>query len=80
MLNTSIERRNVFVRGHRTSLSLMPEMWSSLIEIARREEIAVDELVETIDEERGEGSLTAAVRVFCLAYWRDLSETLDRSK
>lgn len=62
--------RNVSIRGRRTSLRLEPAMWDALAEIARRERMTVHALCTAIDERRRESSLTAAIRVFALSYFR----------
>jgi predicted DNA-binding ribbon-helix-helix protein len=62
---------NIVVNGHRTSMRLEPEMWSALSEIARAEGMGMNELVSTIATSGGRnGSLTSAVRVFIMGYFR----------
>ncbi len=63
--------RNVTVSGRRTSLRLEPSMWEALGEVCRREGVSASELCSEIDRKRRRGSsLTAAVRVFLLVYFR----------
>jgi len=45
-------------------------MWDALEEICRREEMSQHELCATIDERRRASSLTAAIRVFIVMYFR----------
>ncbi len=45
-------------------------MWDSLTEICRREEMTVHELGGLIDGRRRASSLTAAIRVFIVTYFR----------
>jgi predicted DNA-binding ribbon-helix-helix protein len=61
---------NVVVNGHRTSIRLEPEMWSALSEIALSEGIRVNEMVSQVASKSRTGSLTSAVRVFIMAYFR----------
>lgn len=61
---------NVVVNGHRTSIRLEPEMWSALTEIAATEGLRINELVSKIANRARIGSLTSAVRVFIMAYYR----------
>lgn len=69
--DSTLVSRNVTVGGRRTSLRLEPDMWDALKEIAERELMHVSDLCSLIDARRGpETSLTAAVRVFLLAYFR----------
>lgn len=61
---------NVIVAGRRTSVRLEPVMWDALQDIARRERISVHDLVTDIDRHRSESSLTAAIRVFIVNFYR----------
>jgi predicted DNA-binding ribbon-helix-helix protein len=68
---SSLVARNVTVAGRRTSVRLEPSMWEALREISRRESKSVNELVTEIDQRRAASSLTGAIRVFLLGYFRD---------
>lgn len=67
---STLINRNIVVAGHRTSMRLEPEMWDALTEICAREKCSVKEICTLIDSSRGSSSLTSAVRVFILAYFR----------
>lgn len=67
---TSLVIRNVIVEGRRTSIRLEPEMWRSLQEICKRERCTVHDIATMVAAERTNGSLTAALRVFVMAYYR----------
>ncbi len=67
---STLINRNIVVAGHRTSMRLEPEMWDALTEICAREKCSVKEICTLIDSSRGSSSLTSAVRVFVLAYFR----------
>jgi predicted DNA-binding ribbon-helix-helix protein len=67
---STLVSRNVSIRGRRTSLRLEPAMWDALAEIARRERMTVHQLCAAVDGRRQESSLTAAIRVFALTYFR----------
>jgi predicted DNA-binding ribbon-helix-helix protein len=67
---STLVNRNVQVGPRRTSLRLEPAMWDALEEICRREEITQHELCRMIDERRRASSLTAAIRVFIVNYFR----------
>lgn len=67
---STLVSRNVTVNGKRTSLRLEPLMWEALAEIAQRENRHVNELVSMVEERRTASSLTAAVRVFIVRYFR----------
>lgn len=62
--------RNVNVGNRRTSIRLEQEMWSAVNELCQREGMTVHELCSMIDRARGESSLTAALRVFVVVYYR----------
>ena len=67
---STLVNRNVFVGRRRTSLRLEPAMWDALAEICRREDLNLHELCALIDERRRASSLTAAIRVFVVNYFR----------
>lgn len=67
---STLVNRNIFVGERRTSLRLEPVMWDALAEICRREEMSLHELCGLIDSRRRASSLTAAIRVFILTYFR----------
>jgi predicted DNA-binding ribbon-helix-helix protein len=68
---SSLVARNVVVDGRRTSVRLEPAMWDAVREIAEREGKTVNALVTDIDRQRRESSLTAAIRVYALVYFRE---------
>jgi predicted DNA-binding ribbon-helix-helix protein len=67
---STLVNRNVFVGTRRTSLRLEPAMWDALMEICRREEMTIHQLCALVDERRRASSLTAAIRVFIVTYFR----------
>ena len=67
---STLVSRNVSVNARRTSLRLEPPMWDALEEIARRENMTIHQLCTQVDARRHESSLTAAIRVFTLSYFR----------
>ena len=72
---SSLVIRNIVVAGHRTSVRLEPVMWDALHDIARRLRVTVHDLVTVIDRERSASSLTAAIRVYIVDFYR--SAALD---
>src|SRR5262245_868928 len=67
---SSLVIHNVVVAGHRTSVRLEPLMWDALRDIARQERATINELVTEIDRERTASTLTAAIRVYIVDYYR----------
>jgi predicted DNA-binding ribbon-helix-helix protein len=72
-LMSTLVSRNVNLQDRRTSVRLEPAMWEALDEICRREERSIHDLVSLIDRQRRESKLTAAIRVFVMAYYRAAS-------
>ena len=62
-------KRSVSIKGHRTSLSLEPEFWAALKEIAGARGMSLAALIAEIDRARGDApsaNLSSALRVFVL--------------
>lgn len=62
----TIRKRSVIVAGHRTSVSLEPEFWTALRDIAERRGLSINALVAEVDKGRS-GNLSSALRVFVLS-------------
>jgi predicted DNA-binding ribbon-helix-helix protein len=69
-IDAGLVPRNVTVAGKRTSVRLEPETWDALHEIARRERVSVHDVCTIVSQRRTRSSLTAALRVFVLGYFR----------
>ncbi len=71
---STLVSRNVTVLGRRTSVRLEPEMWTALREIARRESCKIHDVCSLIQMRKNpDTSLTAAIRVFLMLYYRAAS-------
>jgi predicted DNA-binding ribbon-helix-helix protein len=57
-------KRSLAIAGHRTSISLEAPFWDGLKAIATEKRLSVAALVAAIDAERGEASLSSAIRLF----------------
>jgi predicted DNA-binding ribbon-helix-helix protein len=66
---TTLVSGNVTIAGRRTSMRLEPEMWAALKAICARERLSIHAVCTLIDERRGEGGLTSAVRTFMVKYY-----------
>ncbi len=64
------KKRSLTLKGHRTSISLEDAFWSALNDIASKQTKSISELVETIDETRGEAGLSSTIRIYILQYYR----------
>lgn len=68
---STLVSRNVTIAGHRTSVRLEPQMWQALSDICRRECRSVHDICTLIaGRKHPRTSLTAAIRVFIMAYFR----------
>ena len=68
---TTLVSRNITVMGRRTSVRLEPEMWRALNEIADREKCTIHDICTLIKMRKNPmTSLTAAIRVFLMLYFR----------
>lgn len=67
---SSLVNRNVMVGDRRTSIRLEPELWDALHDICRREKRSMKDLCTLVDSTSRAGSLTSAIRVFILNYYR----------
>ena len=68
---SSLVSKNVTISGRRTSVRLEPEMWAALKEISEREQCSVHDICSLISLRKNENtSLTAAIRVFLMLYFR----------
>lgn len=70
-LKSTLVSRNITVSGKRTSIRLEPEMWKSLKDIAQREACSIHDLCSLIGLRKNKRtSLTAAIRVFLMLYFK----------
>ena len=68
---STLVSKNVTILGRRTSVRLEPEMWSALRDIARREGCSSHDICSLINiRKNSHTSLTAAIRVFLMLYYR----------
>lgn len=68
---SSLVSKNITILGRRTSVRLEPEMWKELKNISKRETCSIHDLCSLICIRKAENSsLTAAIRVFLMLYFR----------
>ena len=68
---TTLVSRNITVMGRRTSVRLELEMWNALKEIADREYCTIHDICTLVKMRKNPAtSLTAAIRVFLMLYFR----------
>ena len=63
-------KRSLILNGHNTSVSLEDLFWEELKNIAKEEELSINQLVATIDESRNfeKSGLATALREFVLTH------------
>lgn len=70
-VKSSLISRNITILGKRTSVRLEPEMWLAMKDIAKREKCTSHDLCSLISlRKRPNTSLTAAIRVFIMLYFK----------
>lgn len=78
---SSLVSRNVTIGVHRTSVRLEPDMWNGLREICRREHVTIHDIATVVAIRKPlNSSLTAAIRVFVMAYFRSAATEEGHSR
>jgi len=78
---SSLISKNITINGRRTSVRLEPEMWQALSDIAGRERCTIHQLCSLIQVKKARNSsLTAAIRVFLMLYYRAAATEEGHSK
>lgn len=68
---SSLISKNITIFNRRTSVRLEPEMWDALKDISVREQCTVHDICSLVYVRKGKDtSLTAAIRVFLMLYYR----------
>jgi predicted DNA-binding ribbon-helix-helix protein len=67
---SSLVIHNIVVGRHRPSVRLEPVMWDALQDIAHQQGVSLHDLVTDINRERSASSLTAAIRVYIVDFYR----------
>lgn len=63
-------KRSLAISGHRTSITLEDAFWDGLKQAAREQNKPLAMLVAEVDAARQSASLSAALRVFVLCYFK----------
>lgn len=71
---SAIIKRSIELNGHKTSVSLEDEFWTSLRSIAHAQNISLPALLQIIDQNREGANLSSAIRVHVLSYFRTHAE------
>ena len=70
-MKASIIERSIVVAGHNRIVGLEEAFWKALEEIAGGRDVTLSDLVAIIDGDRQHASLSSAIRVFVLGFYRD---------
>jgi predicted DNA-binding ribbon-helix-helix protein len=77
VMKSLVAKRSIVVAGHKTSVSLEEEFWEGLKEIAGKRDMTLSALVGTVDEQRQQGNLSSALRLFVLEFYRSRASKIE---
>ena len=69
-MKSPVVKRSIVVAGHKTSVSLEEAFWNGMKEISSQRNMTLSELVGEIDNNRQQGNLSSAIRLFVLDYFK----------
>ena len=72
-MSSTVKKRSIIIDGHKTSISLEDNFWTSLKHIARARRTTVSDVIASLDAARENGNLSSAIRVFVLAHYRAMA-------
>ena len=79
-MKSQVAKRSIVVAGHKTSVSLEEAFWNGMKEISGLRNMTLSELVGEIDNNRQQGNLSSAIRLFVLDYFKNRALGLQESK
>jgi predicted DNA-binding ribbon-helix-helix protein len=77
---SSVLKRTIYVAGCQTGISLEPQFWEALKEIAKERGSTVGALVTGINADRRNPNLSSAIRLFVLDHCQEQFATLKGRK
>ncbi|KZL21456.1 hypothetical protein PsAD2_00751 [Pseudovibrio axinellae] len=67
----SLKKRSITLHGHRTSITLEPEFWTGLEDLARHQQKNITATIAAIDDERTpDNNLSSCIRVAVLKHFQ----------
>ena len=69
-MKSPVVKRSIVVAGHKTSVSLEEAFWNGMKEISGLRYMTLSELVGEIDNNRQQGNLSSAIRLFVLDHFK----------
>ena len=74
--SSSLISKNITVCGRRTSIRLEAEMWEALKEVSSKGDCKIHDVASYVYlRKKPMATLTAAIRVFLLTYYRDVNHS-----
>ena len=72
-MKSPVVKRSIVVGGHKTSVSLEEAFWNGMKEISGLRNMTLSQLVGEIDNNRQQGNLSSAIRLFVLDHFKSLA-------
>lgn len=72
-MKSPVVKRSIVVGGHKTSVSLEEAFWNGMKEISGQRSMTLSEMVGEIDNNRQQGNLSSAIRLFVLDHFKSLA-------
>ncbi|MCF6198325.1 MAG: ribbon-helix-helix domain-containing protein [Hyphomicrobiaceae bacterium] len=69
-MSSPIQKYSLTIKRHRTSISLEEPFYEALVEVAREKGKSLAELIGEIDQQKRQGGLSSAIRIYLLNHYR----------
>lgn len=79
-MKSPVVKRSIVVAGHKTSVSLEEAFWNGMKEISGLRNMTLSELVGEIDNNRQQGNLSSAIRLFVLDHFKNRAANSSEPK
>ena len=74
--NKMLKKSVVIANRHQTSISIEPEFWNELVDIAKEKNLPINQLVTIIDKEKSVENLSSAIRLYVLNFLKSATRNL----
>jgi predicted DNA-binding ribbon-helix-helix protein len=78
-MNSTVRKRSLILKGHKTSVSLEDAFWNALKDIAQEQRVSASQLAARIDASREDHNLSSAIRLFVLEHYRSQISALPKA-
>ena len=79
-MKSPVVKRSIVVAGHKTSVSLEEAFWNGMKENSGLRNMTLSELVGEIDNNRQQGNLSSAIRLFVLDHFKNRAASCSEAK